>query len=197
MHYSSTEIGGGGWNGFSTLADYYDLFEGDANNNRLDADGNPIDGQEERRGGVPPAGISNGSSSDPLINGDDNGDGYIDGSNVGNGFLIGQQYTPNGTPLNERGGSPLSFTRDFTNAASGAASLTDNNEVSGIRVIKYNPRFGAFKEHEIFFRYSDAYLMKAEAMLRSGQDASAMVNSLRAVRGASPVSYTHLRAHET
>ena len=43
--------GGGGWNGFSTLADYYDLFEGDANNNRLDADGNPIDGQEERRGG--------------------------------------------------------------------------------------------------------------------------------------------------
>lgn len=188
LHYSSTEIGGGGWNGFSTLADYYDLFEGDANNNRLDADGNPIDGQEERRGGVPPAGISNGSSSDPLINGDDNGDGYIDGSNVGNGFLIGQQYTPNGTPLNERGGSPLSFTRDFTNAASGAASLTDNNEVSGIRVIKYNPRFGAFKEHEIFFRYSDAYLMKAEAMLRSGQDASAMVNSLRSVRGASPLA---------
>jgi hypothetical protein len=53
--------------------------------------------------------------------------------------------------------------------------------------MKYNPRFGAFKEHEIFFRYSDAYLMKAEAMMRSGQDATLMVNTLRTTRGASPI----------
>jgi hypothetical protein len=187
LHYNSTELGGGGWNGFSTLAEYYDLFEGDANNNRLDADGNAIDSQEERRGGVPKGGIANGASSDPLINGDDNEDGFIDGSNVGNGFLVGQQYAPDGTALKERAGSPLSFTRDFTNAATGAASLIDNGEVSGIRLMKYNPRFGAFKEHEIFFRYSDAYLMKAEAMMRSGQDATLMVNTLRTTRGASPI----------
>lgn len=188
LHYNSTEVGGGGWNGFSTLAEYYDLFEGDANNNRLDADGNPIDGQEERRGGVPIKGIAMGTSSDPLLEGDENTDGFVDGSNVGSGFLLGQQYAPNGEALKERSGSPLSFTRDFTNSATGASSLTDNDEVSGIRLMKYNPSFGVFKEHEIFFRYSDAYLMKAEAMMRSGQDATAMVNSLRIIRGASPIA---------
>ncbi|MBZ9626578.1 RagB/SusD family nutrient uptake outer membrane protein [Psychroflexus sp. CAK57W] len=188
LHYNSTELGGGGWNGFSTLAEYYDLYEGDPTQNRLDADGNPIDGQEERRGGVPPMGIPVGEASDPLLNGDDNGDGYVDGSNVGNGFLIGQQYATDGTPLEDRGGAPLAFTRDFTNSATNAPSLTDNSEVSGIRLIKYNPRYGAFKEHHIFFRYSDAYLMKAEAMLRSGQDITGMINNLRTLRDASPLA---------
>ena len=77
---------------------------------------------------------------------------------------------PDGSPLEERGGDPLSFKRDFTNVATGEPSLVDNGEVTGIRVIKYNPRFGGFKEHHIFFRYADAYLMKAEAMFRLGQD---------------------------
>lgn len=188
LHYNSTELGGGGWNGFATLAEYYDLYEGDPSQNRLDANGNRIDGQEERRGGVPPMGIPIGEASDPLLLGDDNGDGFVDGSNVGNGFLLGQQYAPDGTPLEERGGAPLSFTRDFTNSATNSPSLTDNSEVSGIRVIKYNPRFGGFKEHHIFFRYSDAYLMKAEAMLRSGQNITVMINELRALRDASPLA---------
>jgi len=169
LHYNSTSAGGGGWNGFSTLAEYYDLFEGDMNNNRVDANGNPLDGQEERRGGVPPSGDVAGT----------------EGSNVGFGFLIGQQYDIDGTPLNDRSGNPLSFTRDFTNAATGAPSLSDNNEVSGIRVMKYNPRYGGFTEHEIFFRYSDAHLMKAEAILRGGsssETALQLVNELRAVR---------------
>ena len=187
LHYNSTEIGGGGWNGFSTLAEYYDLFEGDPNSNRVDMDQNPLDGQEERRGGVPPAGIPIGEASDPLLNGDENEDGFVDGSNVGNGFLLGQQYAPNGSPLEERGGNPLSFTREFTDAATGELSLTENNEVTGIRVIKYNPRFGGFKEHHIFFRYADAYLMKAEAMFRIGQDPTSMINNLRTIRNASPL----------
>ena len=171
LHYNSTTAGGGGWNGFSVLSEYYDLFEGDPNNNRYDATGAPIDGQEERRGGVPPMGDAD----------------MTEGSNVGFGFLIGQQYDLDGTPLLERGGAPLSFTRDFTNAATGESSLVDNNEVSGIRIIKYNPRYGGFTNHEIFFRYSDAYLMKAEAMMRSGGDATAMVNALRTARGATPL----------
>ena len=187
LHYNSTELGGGGWNGFSTLAEYYDLYEGDPNSNRVDMEQNPLDGQEERRGGVPPAGIPIGQASDPLLNGDDNNDGIVDGSNVGNGFLLGQQYAPDGTPLDERGGDPLKFTRDFTNAATGEKSLTDNNEVSGIRVIKYNPRFGGFKEHHIFLRYADAYLMKAEAMFRLGQDPTTMINDLRTLRKATPL----------
>jgi len=171
LHYNSTTAGGGGWNGFSTLAEYYDLFEGDANENRFDATGAALDGQEERRGGVPPSGDAD----------------MTEGSNVGFGFLIGQQYAVDGTPLQDRAGAPLAFTRDFTNAADGSSSLVDNNELSGIRLIKYNPRFGGFNEHEIFFRYSDAHLMKAEAMMRSGGDPTAMVNELRVIRGASPL----------
>ena len=33
MHYNivTPDNGGGGWNGFSTLAEFYDLFEGDTN----------------------------------------------------------------------------------------------------------------------------------------------------------------------
>ena len=54
-------------------------------------------------------------------------------------------------------------------------------------MIKYNPRDGEFANHIIFFRYSDAYLMKAEAMLRSGGDPTSMVNELRTVRGAAPL----------
>ena len=182
LHYNSTGIGGGGWNGFSTLAEYYDLFEGDANSNRVDVDGMALDGQEERRGGVPPGGT-------PFTGADgtsDNG-GFEDGSNVGFGFLIGQQNALDGTPLQERSGNPLAFTREFTSTVTGSSSLIDNNEVTGIRVMKYNPRFGGFTEHEIFFRYSDAYLMRAEAMLRSGDDPTAMVNALRVIRGASPL----------
>ena len=189
LHYNSTELGGGGWNGFSTLAEYYDLYEGNPNSNNLDPDGNPLDGQEERRGGVPPMGIANADASDPLLNGDENEDGYVDGSNVGNGFLVGQQYATDGTPLKDRAGEPLAFTRDFFNAASKSPSLTDNSEVTGIRLIKYNPRYGAFNEHHIVFRYADAYLMKAEALMRSGDNGTAlsMVNDLRDLRDASPL----------
>ena len=59
LHYNSTGLGGGGWNGFSTLAEFYDLFEGDPNQNRYDTDleSAQIDGQEERRGGVPNVGV--------------------------------------------------------------------------------------------------------------------------------------------
>ncbi|MAU17423.1 MAG: RagB/SusD family nutrient uptake outer membrane protein [Muricauda sp.] len=184
LHYNSTELGGGGWNGFSTLAEFYDLFEGDPNNNRGHNDGTLSDGQEERRGFVPTEG---GVVYDGSYGTDDNGDGYVDGSNVGYGFLIGQQYAPDGSPLEDRNGNPLNFTRDFVSAVDGQPSLVDNSEVTGIRVIKYNPRDGAFANHIIFFRYSDAYLMKAEAMLRSGGDPTSMINELRTIRGAAPL----------
>ncbi|MEN8800008.1 MAG: RagB/SusD family nutrient uptake outer membrane protein [Flavobacteriaceae bacterium] len=180
LHYNSTTVDGGGWNGFATLAEYYDLFEGDANNNRFDAaDGNALDGQEERRGGVPPAGKL--FSGEPGTS--DNG-GFENGSNVGYGFLVGQQYDLDGTALNSRPGPPLNFSRDFVDG-SGAASFINNSETTGIRVIKYQPRYGGRLNHMVVFRYADAYLMKAEAMLRLGQDITAMVNDLRSLRGAS------------
>ena len=169
LHYNSLSQGGGGWNGFATLAEYYDLFEGDPNSNRMTVDFMPLDGQEERRGGVPPM-----------------GDGALEDSQVGNGFLVGQQYAADGTALKDRAGAPLTFKREFLDG-DGNPNIINNDETTGIRVMKYNPRYGAFLGHEIFFRYADAHLMKAEAMMRSGGDATAMVNELRVLRKASPL----------
>lgn len=178
LHYNlTTPEQAGGWNGFSTLAEYYDLFEGDPD---INVEGS---GQEERRGFVPLAAAAAGESGTV----DSNGDDLADGTNIGFGFLIGQQYAADGSQLTDRGSSPLFFTRDFTNTATGEKSLVENNEVTGIRVLKYGPRYGGFTEHEIFFRYSDAHLMKAEAIMRSGGDATALVNELRTIRSATPL----------
>ncbi|NKI31625.1 RagB/SusD family nutrient uptake outer membrane protein [Croceivirga thetidis] len=182
LHYNSTGLGGGGWNGFSTLAEYYDMFEGDANANEYDTDRNPISGQERRRGGVPKNGI-------PFTGVDGTSDegGFENGSNVGEGFLLGQQYALDGTPLTDRQGTPLEFSREFVDG-NGAVSLINNSERTGIRVMKYNPRFdGGFQNNQVIFRYADAHLMKAEAMMRSGGDPTAMVNELRTLRGATPL----------
>ncbi len=157
MHYNinAPDNGGGGWNGFTTLAEFYDLFEGNPTSNFVG------DGQEERRGWVPDA-----SNAGP------------DNLGIGYGFLIGQQYDEDGTALNDRPGNPLVFTKELP-------GLVGNNERTGVRIIKYHPVNGSFTSHEVVFRYADAHLMKAEAMMRSGGDATAMVNELRTLRGAS------------
>ena len=87
-------------------------------------------------------------------------------------------------PLKDRSGNPLIFTK--------RASLTFNNEATGIRFNKFplNPATindgGWGSENEFpFFRFSDVRLMKAEAILRGGTDAEtplAIVNGLRAQR---------------
>jgi hypothetical protein len=153
LHYSQ-----GGWNGFSTLAEFYDLFEGDANQNTVGS------GQEERRGFVP--GPDDASES---FNG------------IGYGFLIGQQYNSDGSRSKDRTGKDLVYTREFP-------GLIGVRENEGIRVLKYHPSkdFG-FTNHAIIFRYADAHLMKAEAILRSGGDPTALVNELRILRGADPL----------
>jgi hypothetical protein len=191
LHYNSTGVQGGGWNGFSTLAEYYDLYEGDPNQNYVDLDGNPVnpDGspntvnpQEERRGGVPFAGT-------PFtgVPGTTDEGGLENGSNVGFGYLIGQQYGLNGEELTDRAGAPLTFKRDFLDG-SGASNFINNDETTGIRVMKYGVKYnGGNASHVVLFRYADAHLMKAEAMLRSGGDPTAMVNELRVLRGATPL----------
>jgi len=185
LHYNSTGLGGGGWNGFSTLAEYYDLFEGNANQNRYESDlhSAAIDGQEERRGGVPNVGVNFTG-----VPGTSNNGGKEDGSNVGKGFLIDQQFGLQGNALTDRQGQPLKFGRDFVDGA-GSPSLINNDEKTGIRVMKYQPRFdGGFAGHNIMFRFADAYLMKAEAVLRTGGDATSLVNELRVLRGATPLA---------
>ncbi len=159
LHYNQNapDNTGGGWNGFTSLAEFYDLFEGDPNTNFVG------DGQEERRGFVPDA----STASDENFG-------------IGYGFLIGQQYDTDGSELKTRQNTPLKFTKELP-------GLVGNNESSGIRVIKYHPANGSFANHKIVFRYSDAYLMKAEAMMRMGNDATDMVNALRTIRQASPL----------
>jgi hypothetical protein len=157
-HQITPDNAGGGWNGFSTLSEFYSTFEGPPNDQSLGG------GQEERRGWVP-----DGTNADESNFG------------IGYGFLQGQQYDVDGNALLERSGRPLDFTKEMP-------GLIGNNESNGIRIIKYHPANGAYTEHQIIFRYSDAYLMKAEAMMRSGGDATAMVNGLRDIRGAQAVA---------
>ena len=155
LHYNqiTPDNTGGGWNGWTTIAEFYDKFEGNATSNYMG------DGQEERRGYVPKDGSHYG---------------------IGYGFLVGQQYDASGNELKDRPGNPLIFTKELP-------GLLGNDERTGIRVIKYHPENGAFAGHRIIFRYSDAHLMKAEAMMRMGGDATALVNELRTIRGASPL----------
>ena len=162
MHYTQNapDNEGGGWNGFTTLSEFYDLFEGDPNSNYVG------DGQEERRGWVPDA-----SNADETNFG------------IGYGFLIGKQYDTDGSVLKNRAGGDLTFSKDYP-------GLVGNNDQTGIRTIKYHPAGGSFLEHEIMFRYADAHLMKAEAIMRgatTGGDALGMVNDLRVLRGATPL----------
>jgi starch-binding outer membrane protein, SusD/RagB family len=146
LHY---DMNPSGWNGFTTLADFYNKF--DDEDNRLFAES--------------PAPLNK-----PF-------------HGLKRGFLIGQQYKDDGSVLvDSRTQIPLVFTPDVP--LSGAATN------KGIRVIKYHP---AHQGKYVFLRYADAFLMKAEAILRGGTDsqgktALGMVNELREQRGASPLA---------
>ena len=156
---------GGGWNGFSTTAEFYALFEGSEDSNE------PGSGQELRRGFVP-------NDRDWMLQG------------IGYGFLVGQQYDSLGNPKKDRPGNPLIFTKEFASST----TLTGNNERNGIRVIKYHPRYGSYNRYYVLARYADAFLMKIEAILRGGTggDALTLYNELRSVRGASQATAVDL-----
>jgi starch-binding outer membrane protein, SusD/RagB family len=142
LHYDQNPSG---WNGFATLADFYDTFE----------DGDIRKGVKAK------------------------GDGK-EFSGIGYGFLIGQQINDKGENITDsRSKKPLVFSRDV--------ALAGTPTEKGIRVIKYHP---ATAGRYILMRYAEAYLMKAEAMLRSGNAAGAvaMVNDLRAKRSAKAVT---------
>lgn len=166
MHYNqnSPDNTGGGWNGFSTLAEFYDSFEGAPNSNYVG------DGQEERRGFVPDAATANSTNL-----------------GLGYGFLINQQYNEDGSKLKNRQGGDLIFTKEI-------ASLVGNDEATGVRILKYHPhdptdmddQVNSFRRHQVLFRYSDAHLMKAEAMMRMGGDPTTLVNELRQSRANTP-----------
>src|SRR6478609_1581867 len=138
--------------------------------------------------------------------------GYTDVLGRNAGFLTGQQYGPTDAsgkhvvgapikPLTDRSGSPLVFTK--------SASLFFSSEARGYRTNKYplDPSALAVasdgsvgdgsnsKNDFVFYRYADALLMKAEAILRggtatNGDTPGSIVNGIRAKRsnGSTPLA---------
>ena len=144
LHYNQNPSG---WNGFTTIADFYDKF----------------DPNDQRIGGDYP--------------------GQTDVSGIKTGFLIGQQFDQNGVALKDRKDAPLAFTREIKLIETG-----NNLEVTGIRVIKYPIDYnnGDNVDNDlVFYRLADVMLMKAEALLRNGNegDARTIVNQIRTKRG--------------
>ncbi len=158
----------GGWNGFTTLAEVYDKF-------------GPTD---TRR-----------SQDYP---------GMTDVSGMKAGMQLGQQIGPRRdannniiqpiqlVELKDRRGNPLAFTREVNIIESG-----NDIEIAGIRVQRYIVDYangggqGNFANNDyVFYRYADVLLMKAEALLRSGNagEALTLVNPLRTQRGATPLT---------
>lgn len=102
------------------------------------------------------------------------------------GFLIGQQYAPGGvTPLNDRAGAPLVFTKELT-IITGGATL----ETAGIRGMKYEPTNDLVNNSPdtdyVLLRYSDALLMKAEAIARGGSGSLGTIAADLASRSGQP-----------
>lgn len=149
LHYNQNPSG---WNGFTTLGDFYDSFE-------------PTD---LRLGGDYP--------------------GQTDVGGIKTGLLLGQQFDQNGTALLDRKGNPLAFTKSVAIRESG-----DNLEITGIRVIKYPIDYTGgdnANNDYVYYRLADVMLMKAEALLRTGDEngARAIVNQIRDVRNASTLN---------
>ncbi|MDQ3683030.1 MAG: RagB/SusD family nutrient uptake outer membrane protein [Bacteroidota bacterium] len=157
----------GGWNGWSTLSDFYDKFQA----------------TDQRRGGYYnyPGALPN------------------PGQRQNVGFLVGQQYNlTTGAPLNAR--NPASAPLAFTRAVKIRETDPNTLELSGIRVIKYAFDYAAAGDQKnndvVLLRYADVLLMKAEAMLRTGNAAGGLiiVNTLRTKRGVLPVVTLDLNA---
>lgn len=174
LHYNSfaSFAPAAGWNGFSTVADFYNSFGVNQPATMTPAD----------------------SMLDPRIGGRFY-KGVTDVSGMRPGLLLGQQYDAKGVALKDRKGHPLAFDPKIS---SDLKETGANLEVTGIRILKYPPDFsgpghanynGNAGNWVIIFRYPDVVLMVAEAKMRQASadnaGALALVNSLRTARGAS------------
>ncbi len=154
-HYNMTP---GGWNGWCTLSDYYDLF--DEGDERL--------------------GIYYQYPADTMDNpGKRRNVGFLIGQ---------QYNLSNDAPLMARNPSsqPLAFTREVTIRTSGNTLETAGIRVMKY-AFDYGVPSGQRNNDWVVFRYADVLLMRAEAILRGGTgtqaDALALVNSIRTNRG--------------
>ena len=172
-HYNlyTAQAPNAGWNGFSTMGDFYNSFATGLNYSLADTS---VDTRLGRRPTSWPQTTVN--------------------SGIKPGFLVGQQYDQNGVALKDRKGNPLSFD---PNIAANMIETGSNLEVTGIRVFKYVPDFsdptGKWYSSNsgnwmMLLRYPDVVLMTAEALMRQASPDNAtaltLVNGLRTARGA-------------
>lgn len=170
LHYNSytPENPNAGWNGFSTISDFYSTFSPTKTVTFTPADSTLADSRI-------------GAKFYP----------GTEKSGIKPGFLAGQQYNENGVKEKDRKGNDLAFTPTI---AANQIENGNNLEITGIRVIKYVPDYANFGGPAgnwlMFYRYPDVVLMVAEAKLRTGDAAGALllVNQLRAARGATPMT---------
>lgn len=183
LHYNSYDpkAPNAGWNGFSTVAEFYNTFGVNSTPTQTPTD-TLLD---QRIGGRFKNGVTN-----------------VPGSGLRPGLLIGQQFDDLGNKKHYRGwvaadganAKLLSF-----NPVIGAGMIETVPgllECTGIRVMKWAPDFanydGSAGNDVIIFRYPDVVLMVAEAKMRAAAPDNAgaltLVNALRAARGAAPIT---------
>ncbi len=185
LHYNSykAKAPNAGWNGFSTVAEFYNTF-GTTTTPAQTPDDTLLD---TRIGGRYYQGVTNISGLRP-------------------GLLIGQQFDETGAKLHYRnwvaadGANAKLLLFNPVIGAGMIETVPGLLEVTGIRVLKYTPDFtGPNYDGErlagndlIIFRYSDVVLMVAEAKMRAtapdNAGALTMVNALRVARGAAPLT---------
>ena len=159
-HYNQTPSG---WNGFTTLSNFYDSFE--------DVDirkGADLPGYTSQTGMR--AGFQIGQVRGPQ------------GQRIGNPIV----------DLKDRSGNPLVFTRNVTPFFNSEVTGIRNNKFPLNPSTINDGGWGSLNDFP-FFRFGDVRLMKAEAILRGGtatggETVLSIINSIRSVRGATLLS---------
>lgn len=108
-------------------------------------------------------------------------------------FLVGQQYAADGTPITDQGagGEPLIFDPFIPALTIDASYTAIQVRMSGARVKKFEIKDGAkdnLSNDFPLFRYADVMMMKAEAMIRQGQNGDEYINPIRVRAGVAPFS---------
>lgn len=165
-HYNQAPSG---WNGFTTLSDFYNSFE---------------DADSRKKATIPSYTSATGMNAGFLV-------GQIQGPQGG---TIGNPLVN----LKDRSGNPLVFTPDVSLFFSTETKGIRTNKYPLDPTTINGGGWSSANEY-VFFRLADARLMKAEAILRGGtptggETASSIVNSIRTVRGASTLASVDLTA---
>jgi hypothetical protein len=106
---------------------------------------------------------------------------FDDADNRKTQFLVGQQYGSDGTPLKD---AQTSMPLVFNPVVHAISDPAPEFRLAGARNVKYRPEGGTSGNQSndmVLFRLADAYMVKAEAEVRSGNvtDALDLVNKIR------------------